>query len=80
VREIYERDGWKCQICNRRCKKAFLVSKRDGRPHPRSPTLDHIRSMANGGNHEPSNVQLACFECNTKKGAESRGQLRLALA
>jgi hypothetical protein len=80
VREIYERDGWKCQICNRRCKQAFLVSKRDGRPHPRSPTLDHIRSMANGGKHERSNLQLACFECNTKKGANSRGQLRLDLA
>lgn len=80
VREIYERDGWTCQICNRRCRRFFLVSKRDGRPHPRSPTIDHIRSMAEGGNHERSNVQLACFECNTKKGAASRGQLRLALA
>ena len=80
VREIYERDGWTCQICNRRCRRSFLVSKRDGRPHPRSPTIDHIRSMAEGGNHERSNVQLACFECNTKKGAASRGQLRLALA
>lgn len=80
VREIYERDGWRCQICNRRCRRSFLVSKRDGRPHPRSPTIDHIRSMAEGGNHERSNVQLACFECNTKKGAASRGQLRLSLA
>lgn len=77
VRAIYERDGWQCQICNRKCKKTFVVSKNDGRPHPRSPTLDHIRSFKDGGNHEPSNVQLACFECNSKKGAVSFGQLRI---
>ena len=80
VRAIYERDAWRCQICNRKCKPAYIVNKSDGRPHPRSPTLDHIRSMADGGNHEPGNLQLACFECNTKKGAASRGQLRFALA
>jgi hypothetical protein len=77
VRAIYERDCWRCQICRRKCQKAFMVSKKDGRPHPRSPTLDHIKSLRDGGNHEPSNVQLACFECNTRKGAASRGQLRL---
>lgn len=80
VRAIYERDGWRCQICKRKCKRSFVVNKADGRPHPRSPTIDHIKSMKNGGHHEPSNLQLACFECNTKKGAASRGQLRLALA
>lgn len=80
VRAIYERDGWRCQICKRQCRQSFAVSKVDGRPHPRSPTIDHIKSMKDGGNHEPSNLQLACFGCNTKKGAASRGQLRLALA
>jgi hypothetical protein len=78
VQAIYERDGWRCQICNRKCKKAFMVSKTTGKPHPRSPSLDHIKSLRDGGNHEPSNVQLACFECNTLKGAKSRGQLRMA--
>lgn len=78
VQAIYERDGWRCQICTRKCKKAFMVNKKTGKPHPRSPTLDHIKSFRDGGNHEPSNVQLACFECNTKKGAASRGQLRLS--
>lgn len=78
VRAIYERDGWRCQICKRKCRHSFAVSKSDGRPHPRSPTVDHIRSMKDGGAHEPANLQLACFECNTNKGAASRGQLRLA--
>lgn len=79
VRAIYERDGWRCQICRRKCLHRFVVSKVDGRPHPRSPTIDHIRSMKRGGNHEPSNLQLACFSCNTKKGVACRGQLRLEL-
>lgn len=80
VQAIYERDGWKCQICGRKCRRSFAVNKLDGRPHPRSPTIDHIRSLAHGGHHEPGNLQLACFECNTRKGAASRGQLRLSLA
>lgn len=80
VKAIYERDGWICQICHKMCRKFFAVRKKDGRPHPRSPTIDHIKSMADGGHHEPSNLQLACFECNTKKGSASRGQLRLRLA
>lgn len=79
VSTIYERDGWRCQICRRMCKKCFAVNKKNGRPHPRSPTIDHIKSMADGGHHEPSNLQLACFECNTKKGSASCGQLRLAV-
>lgn len=79
VKAIYERDGWRCQICRRKCLRKFVVSKADGRPHPRSPTIDHIRSMKHGGNHEPSNLQLACFLCNTKKGVACRGQLRLGL-
>lgn len=77
VRDVYERDGWKCQICGNACLRRFVVSKKDGRPHPRSPSIDHIVSMKDGGNHEPSNLQLACFACNTLKGAASRGQLRL---
>lgn len=79
VRAIYERDGWRCQMCKRQCKRHFLVSKLDRRPHPRSPTLDHIVPLSLGGNHNPSNVQLACFECNTRKAAKACGQLRLAL-
>ena len=80
VRAIYERDGWRCQICRRKCNKKFLVCKKTLKPHPRSPTLDHIKSFKDGGNHEPGNVQLACLECNTRKGARSRGQLRMAFA
>jgi 5-methylcytosine-specific restriction endonuclease McrA len=56
-----------------------LVSKRNGRPHPRSPTIDHIVAMSCGGGHVPHNVQLSCWSCNVAKGARRIGQLRLAI-
>lgn len=79
VRTIYERDGYKCQLCGKSVLRAASIRKRDGKIHPRSPTIDHIVPMCKGGNHEPTNCQTACFSCNTEKGAESRGQLRLAV-
>lgn len=69
---IFERDGWRCQLCRRK------VAKREAVPHPRAPTLDHIIPLAAGGTHEPSNVQLACFQCNSIKGHRvANDQLRL---
>jgi 5-methylcytosine-specific restriction endonuclease McrA len=80
VAAIYERDGYRCQLCGKRCFKVAKYSKSDGRIHPRSPTIDHIVAMACGGNHEPGNLQTACFECNSRKGARSVGQLRMEFA
>lgn len=31
--------------------------------------IDHIRSLAMGGAHHPSNLARACHGCNTRKGA-----------
>jgi len=59
---IYVRDGWMCQLCGQPVDRDACV------PDPRAPTLDHVVALANGGTHEPSNVQLACFRCNCSKG------------
>jgi len=80
VREIYERDGYKCQICNKRVFKKARYRKSDGKIHSLSPTIDHIVPMSKGGNHEPDNCQTACFMCNSRKSDSSGGQLRLAIA
>lgn len=70
--EIFERDGWRCQICRRKVDRNKVF------PHPRSPTIDHIIPLAKGGTHEPRNVQTACFLCNSRKGDRFGGdQLRL---
>ncbi len=31
-------------------------------------TIDHIIPLSQGGEHSYKNTQLACFECNCKKG------------
>ncbi len=61
-KEIYERDGWVCQICGEVVDGGLLP------PHPMSPSIDHIVPLNKGGTHEPDNVQLAHFICNSIKG------------
>jgi 5-methylcytosine-specific restriction endonuclease McrA len=46
-------------------------------PEPLAPTIDHIIALANGGTHEPTNVQCAHFICNATKGAREQQQLVL---
>lgn len=75
---IYSRDKWTCQLCGRKCLLRWTVNKRTKSPNCRSPTIDHIVPLSRGGAHLPDNVQLACFECNAKKGNAKIGQLRLA--
>jgi len=71
-RAIFERDGWRCQICRRKIDPSLAF------PHPRSASLDHIIPVSAGGTHEPKNVQLACLSCNCRKGAgAANDQLRL---
>ena len=71
-RHVFERDGWRCQLCRR------MVDRSKSVPHPKAPTLDHIIPLAQGGTHEPKNVQLACFLCNSIKGDRlANDQLRL---
>lgn len=69
--EIYRRDGWNCGICHKRVDPSIEV------PHPLAKTIDHIVPLARGGTHEPKNVQLAHFICNSLRGADGGVQLRL---
>lgn len=63
VDEIFERDGWLCQICGEE------VSRFVAWPHPRSASLDHKVPLARGGKHTPENTQCAHLGCNSRKGA-----------
>jgi 5-methylcytosine-specific restriction endonuclease McrA len=60
---IYEAADWVCQMC-------FEPVKRDAAPNDlKGPTLDHIHPRAHGGSDDPSNLRLACRDCNNRKGA-----------
>lgn len=62
---VYERDGWRCQICG--CE----LSRKWNPSDPRSRTIDHIIPLSAGPGspgHVLSNVQAACHACNTSKG------------
>ena len=80
VKRIYERDNYTCQICSRKCLSKAKFHKATRAIHPRSPSIDHIIPMCRGGDHVESNLQTACWQCNTLKGSKGGGQLRLAIA
>jgi Restriction endonuclease len=69
--EIAERDRYRCQLCRRK------VNMQLKSPHPRSPSIDHVIPIVEGGGDVRANVQLAHRGCNSSKGA--RGSQQLAL-
>jgi 5-methylcytosine-specific restriction endonuclease McrA len=70
--EVFNRDGWRCQMC-----KARTPHKLRGTHEPRAPELDHIVPLSKGGEHSYRNTQCLCRSCNMSKGAKLLGQLRL---
>lgn len=60
--EVYERDGWACQICRK------PVDREVQWPNPWSATLDHIDPVTAGGVHDDGNLQTAHWYCNVVKG------------
>lgn len=69
--KVFDRDGWRCQICSKRTPRKKL-----GMMVPDAPELDHRIPLSIGGGHLYSNVQCACRRCNGDKGNKSStGQL-----
>lgn len=68
---VFERDGWRCQICLVRTPKAKMGSMENN-----APELDHRTPISKGGGHLYSNTQCACRQCNSIKGNKTNaGQL-----
>lgn len=60
--EIFERDGWACQLCGDPIDRGAKA------PEDLSVSLDHIVSLSNGGAHSRENSQCAHYLCNSRKG------------
>ena len=65
-RNIYARDGSRCQYC--------------GTKHPTSElSLDHVVPRSQGGESSWENVVCACLRCNIKKGGRTPPQANMRL-
>lgn len=71
--EIFERDGWLCQLCG------TPINKDVRKPHPDSVSLDHIVPLSLGGAHSRANTQCAHLGCNSRKNARYDGYQQMAL-
>ena len=74
--DIFNRDGWKCQLCGKKVSKGLYKTKGTKR-HAGAPSLDHIVPLSRGGEHTKINVQCTCYACNMKKNNKIKGQMRL---
>lgn len=70
--EVFNRDGWRCQLCGVKTPKKLRGTYED-----LAPELDHIIPISVGGEHSYRNTQCACRRCNASKSAIPLGQLRL---
>lgn len=63
--EIFERDGWICQLCTAQVDPVLKW------PDLQSASLDHVVPLAAHGQHSRDNTQLAHWLCNVRKGAST---------
>jgi hypothetical protein len=69
---VFERDGWTCHSCSKKCNRILN--------HPREATLDHYPvPLAKGGDHDWHNVRCACRRCNWERSDAWDGQRTLRL-
>lgn len=62
LQKIIDRGDRNCGICG------SVVDLSLVHPHPMSASVDHVIPRALGGTNDPTNLQLAHFDCNVIKG------------
>lgn len=68
--KIFSRDKGECQYCG----KGLAIEKRN-KWH-----IDHVVSIASGGNNEEQNLKLSCVSCNSRKSGYSLDYFRGMMA
>lgn len=81
LRKLYERDGGTCYLCGRATSFDDYTVNADGYVvlGESYPTRDHVVPLAAGGEHTWENVKLACFKCNSLKGAKPLDELEVTI-
>lgn len=64
--QIFERDGWICQICY------LPVDRSIARTDPDGATIDHVIPISVGGTDDSENVATAHWRCNREKSDRVR--------
>lgn len=59
--DIYERDGWVCQLCK------LPIDRTVSPQHPMAATIDHMMPVSWGGSHTHRNVWTTHRSCNSEK-------------
>ena len=69
IEKLYKQSNGVCALCGGQCDWCDHLIK-DGIfvVGAMYPSIDHVKPISKGGLHEWSNVQLAHFSCNSKKG------------
>lgn len=65
LKKLIDRDGLVCYLCGEQCD---TNDKSYGSIGPLYPTIDHVIPLSKGGGHTWSNVKIAHFMCNVRKG------------
>jgi 5-methylcytosine-specific restriction endonuclease McrA len=65
-RNIYARDGNKCQYCGKKFATTEL-------------SLDHVKPKSQGGRSSWENIVCCCLKCNVKKGGRTPEQAHMHL-
>ena len=65
-KNIYLRDGGKCQYCD-----LYITMS--------NSTIDHVIPRSRGGHHNWGNVTLACEKCNQRKGSKMPAEFHVKL-
>lgn len=75
--EIFKRDNFQCVRCGATAlnipsdyngsKSLQCQKSKTGKSQNNILVIDHILSLANGGDNSPENLQTLCDSCNAKK-------------
>lgn len=70
-REIFRRDGYRCNECGLEGREERFPCGEYGYPTDLEGvylSIDHLVPRSKGGTSDPSNLRVLCTTCNTKKG------------